>query len=361
MSDESVEKFKRELFVTELQNKIKDLAMQCGYNHVEFVSRDINQWDRVRIDYYLNDFLSSKHTCQGDDVTSALLQGYEVLRRDSEIVSKSNKEWFEANGKRWEHVVKLPSPMRPRHVGRGFLLTSRDLRFWIESAWECLDAISSPGSAGHLKQIVALAINRNGSDARSVCVDRAPYGTSRRLTVEFGNNAKLVFDLDEPVVCASAHGQIDWLWEYEAPVHELHPEVVKRICASSVQHENGPMPSLTGAYTDAENVKASDTKVNDGFMSEDFLSALAERFKQMSHTESWCKQGDVFGASRQSEDQELLEKFTYAHLPERLQAISKPFCELAKFVAETVPDKHDRTHALRKIMEAKDCAVRAVA
>ena len=56
----------------------------------------------------------------------------------------------------------------------------------------------------------------------------------------------------------------------------------------------------------------------------------------------------------------LLQLFEYAHLPEHLQLISKPFGELAKHLQATLPDNPEKTTALRKLLEAKDCAVRAV-
>ncbi len=54
----------------------------------------------------------------------------------------------------------------------------------------------------------------------------------------------------------------------------------------------------------------------------------------------------------------ILRYFTYAHLPEHLQAISKPFSELAEKLANDL-DGPEVTVALRKLLEAKDCAVRA--
>jgi hypothetical protein len=48
-------------------------------------------------------------------------------------------------------------------------------------------------------------------------------------------------------------------------------------------------------------------------------------------------------------DREHIEQFfAYEHLPETLQAVSRPFGELAKHIV-----------ALRKLLEAKDAAVRA--
>ncbi len=55
----------------------------------------------------------------------------------------------------------------------------------------------------------------------------------------------------------------------------------------------------------------------------------------------------------------VLRFFSYEHLPERLQSISKPFADLAESVADTSPNDPETTVALRKLLEAKDAAVRA--
>jgi hypothetical protein len=55
----------------------------------------------------------------------------------------------------------------------------------------------------------------------------------------------------------------------------------------------------------------------------------------------------------------LMQFFGYEHLRPELQAVSKPFCELANHVLTTLPQNPERTVALRKLLEAKDCAVRA--
>lgn len=55
----------------------------------------------------------------------------------------------------------------------------------------------------------------------------------------------------------------------------------------------------------------------------------------------------------------VLQFFAYAHLPSHLQEVSKPFCELAERVADG-PQNAESTVALRKLLEAKDAAVRAV-
>jgi hypothetical protein len=55
----------------------------------------------------------------------------------------------------------------------------------------------------------------------------------------------------------------------------------------------------------------------------------------------------------------LLRYFTYAHLPENLRVVSGPFAQLAVKLVEALPDSAELTTALRKLLEAKDCAVRA--
>lgn len=56
----------------------------------------------------------------------------------------------------------------------------------------------------------------------------------------------------------------------------------------------------------------------------------------------------------------LLQFFAYAHLPAHLQVVSKPFGDLAQSIVESLPRNPERTVALRKLLEAKDCAVRAL-
>jgi hypothetical protein len=56
----------------------------------------------------------------------------------------------------------------------------------------------------------------------------------------------------------------------------------------------------------------------------------------------------------------MLQFFVYGHLPPHLQEISRPFRDLAANIVNTLPSNPERTVALRKLLEAKDCAVRAL-
>ncbi|NIL57093.1 hypothetical protein [Salinispora arenicola] len=51
--------------------------------------------------------------------------------------------------------------------------------------------------------------------------------------------------------------------------------------------------------------------------------------------------------------------FTYDHLPPALQAVSKECHDLAEKMITTLPDSPELTTGLRKLLEAKDCFVRA--
>lgn len=59
------------------------------------------------------------------------------------------------------------------------------------------------------------------------------------------------------------------------------------------------------------------------------------------------------------ENEYFSQHFKYDHLPPYLQEISKPFCDLAEQICKTIPRNPERSVALRKLLESKDCAVRA--
>lgn len=57
---------------------------------------------------------------------------------------------------------------------------------------------------------------------------------------------------------------------------------------------------------------------------------------------------------------QIMQFFAYDHLPAHLQAVSAPFGQLAQQIVSTLPRNPERTVALRKLLEAKDAAVRAL-
>jgi len=56
---------------------------------------------------------------------------------------------------------------------------------------------------------------------------------------------------------------------------------------------------------------------------------------------------------------DILKYFEYEHLPPFLQAVSKPFYDLAHQMDEELYGCPEKSAGLRKILEAKDCCIRA--
>lgn len=55
----------------------------------------------------------------------------------------------------------------------------------------------------------------------------------------------------------------------------------------------------------------------------------------------------------------IMKFFEYSHLPSHLQEISKPIGDLAMQLDASLPDGAEKSAGLRKLLEAKDCFVRA--
>jgi hypothetical protein len=55
----------------------------------------------------------------------------------------------------------------------------------------------------------------------------------------------------------------------------------------------------------------------------------------------------------------IMQFFAYDHLPPHLREVSAPFGVLAEQLVSTLPRNPERRVALRKLLEAKDAAVRA--
>jgi hypothetical protein len=55
----------------------------------------------------------------------------------------------------------------------------------------------------------------------------------------------------------------------------------------------------------------------------------------------------------------IMRHFTFGHLPPHLAAVSMAAASLAKEIDENLPDCAEKSAGLRKLLEAKDCFVRA--
>jgi hypothetical protein len=54
-----------------------------------------------------------------------------------------------------------------------------------------------------------------------------------------------------------------------------------------------------------------------------------------------------------------IKYFAWSHLPAHLQAVSRPFGELAEKMETETPDGPEKSAGMRKLLEAKDCFVHA--
>lgn len=82
----------------------------------------------------------------------------------------------------------------------------------------------------------------------------------------------------------------------------------------------------------------------------ELLESWLVRFAEDKGNVLMCNQNDM---------NDLMKYFKYDHLPEKLQAVSGPICQLAQEVYRTTPNNVEKLVGLRKLLEAKDCIVRA--
>ena len=59
------------------------------------------------------------------------------------------------------------------------------------------------------------------------------------------------------------------------------------------------------------------------------------------------------------EETSTLKFFEYGHLPEHLRKVSEPLAILANEMEKNLPKNPEKSAGMRKLLEAKDCFVRA--
>ena len=92
----------------------------------------------------------------------------------------------------------------------------------------------------------------------------------------------------------------------------------------------------------------------------DYLVEYEDGYRSISPKKAFEDGYAEVPASAPDRTDRMMQFFEYAHLPPHLQEVSKPFCDMAQRIVNTLPANPERTVALRKLMEAKDCAVRAL-
>lgn len=140
----------------------------------------------------------------------------------------------------------------------------------------------------------------------------------------------------------------------ELPQYKCHKVVRAAKVAGIEDREDGPYVLLEGGY-DAVPAKVG---WNAEHMQGWYLVFYDDGYYSGSPAKAFEEGYTLVSEAPRGTDQ-LLQFFAYAHLPPHLQAISGPFGELAQRIVDTLPRNPERTVALRKLLEAKDCAVRA--
>lgn len=154
----------------------------------------------------------------------------------------------------------------------------------------------------------------------------------------------------------------DALYHLQAAMHVLHRQTRDRM----VQGIEGTMAvgEESEAQADAQKLKdhweskltEARTKTTE-WPHDRSTDGIAEAVESASQETA---PADSAPRDRASVDEEpILKFFAYVHLPERLAKVSRPFSELAEHIYYTQPAGAERSTALRKLLEAKDAAVRA--
>lgn len=151
--------------------------------------------------------------------------------------------------------------------------------------------------------------------------------------------------------------------EFGAPI----PAMLKRVKAWVRQGRE--VRIFTARYSDLENREAIVAALGDWCEKHGLPRLPVTNVKDLHMLELYDDRavqvipntGEIVGASTRgftTANHPLLQFFSYNHLSAHLQTVSRPFCELAVRIAEG-PGNPERDEAMRKLLEAKDCAVRA--
>lgn len=89
-----------------------------------------------------------------------------------------------------------------------------------------------------------------------------------------------------------------------------------------------------------------------------FWEDLVRFFEEIGREENMDNTPEYL-VGRHPDTMHFLPLFAYGHLMPYLQTVSKPFHDLMMRMLETLEDGPELTAGLRKLLEAKDCMVRA--
>lgn len=101
-------------------------------------------------------------------------------------------------------------------------------------------------------------------------------------------------------------------------------------------------------------LKANSYKVNEKNIIKDKIYAILERVIMEITNKNLL---DQYGSVKMVNP--IMKYFEYKHLPEKLGEVSSKFYDVANWIEGFIPDSAEKSAGLRKLLEAKDCIVRA--
>lgn len=158
--------------------------------------------------------------------------------------------------------------------------------------------------------------------------------------------------------------------QIEMPRYKSHKVVHALKIKEVIVHDPPEGGSFEGAFLMPEDMRYAPIQIDAAWFCKHepsgsgYYVVYPDGYKSWSPVEAF-EQGYAVLPSRPGTTTEspgperMLKWFAYSHLPEKLQAASKPFCDLAEDLVGNTQSGPERTVALRKLLEAKDAAVRA--
>jgi hypothetical protein len=107
-------------------------------------------------------------------------------------------------------------------------------------------------------------------------------------------------------------------------------------------------------------VKVTQLWVNGDFVAAAITVKPGEEGRFCVHSSQDLHVHEVQPGEAEPPEDYFVKLFKWEHLPEHLQAVSRPFAMTAQRLITQLPANAERVICLRKLLEAKDAAVRAV-
>jgi hypothetical protein len=154
--------------------------------------------------------------------------------------------------------------------------------------------------------------------------------------------------------------------EHQATVEGLTEFTCRKKVYSSPMSRGGYLEYFT-LLSDAMQEKAASPKDGPSINASDEGYLVIYDFKKPTEYRSWSPKGVFDDGYKPSSQQSnpidksgIIQHFQYDHLPDTLKVVSRPICDLAQEMNAYLEPGAEKDAGLRKLLEAKDCLVRAI-